>query len=657
MKSPRETTKRLRRLEKKRKKVAALVEITRLNDLDKRKKLKGEQSEESEDHKNRKRLSDVTTDVVKSKEHEKKVEANAKEKPRLTGDDYVALKQELRERKRRLKAIPRLCVKEAGEKACLRTNIRAENRVPIFLKDVQHLLLYSMLGNHSPYMPFRWCHLEKFNKVTHTVTMVVEGLSVYHFLSYESKFRHLSMELEHRFEMVTPATYGGSFVEEFAAVPLTGSQRRRLVDQFGSLEVALKNDDDLLKPLRVAFPIATGSSGDTVDLPVTDKFSRTQLLLCPWQLAVESFPLPIKGELIDRYKDYVLTKDIYSEVTSRSPMFGLDCEMCKTTTGNLELTRISVVDETMAVVYDTLVKPKNQITDYLTRFSGITEELLENVETRLEDVQEHLRKILPSDAILVGQSLSSDLNSLKMMHPYVIDTSVIFNLTGDRFRKTKLQVLVREFLGESIQEGKAGHNPVEDSQAALKLVKLKLAHSIDYGDAVLTGVQNARKFNTEEENPERYVTSIFRYATKDEQTAAIVADQAIIGQYSKYLESGKLRIMDDANFTTKIDQLCLTITKDNEEAVSRASNIAMEHAFTLCHASLGVEQLVDDTLEATFDLVDKWIWQIWQHVAVNGLMCVIFGGTENAANGVCFLGLKKEVIAPDGAKVRRISES
>lgn len=44
-----------------------------------------------------------------------------------------------------------------------------------------------------------------------------------------------------------------------------------------------------------------------------------------------------------------MTKDVYVEVNAKSPMFGLDCEMCKTTTGELELTRISLVDESMKV--------------------------------------------------------------------------------------------------------------------------------------------------------------------------------------------------------------------------------------------------------------------------------------------------------------------
>lgn len=63
-----------------------------------------------------------------------------------------------------------------------------------------------------------------------------------------------------------------------------------------------------------------------------------------------------------------------------------------------------------------------------------------------------------------------------MIHPYVIDTSVIFNLSGIRHRKTKLRVLTEEFLSERIQLGETGHSPIEDALAAMKLVQLKLQH-------------------------------------------------------------------------------------------------------------------------------------------------------------------------------------
>lgn len=65
-----------------------------------------------------------------------------------------------------------------------------------------------------------------------------------------------------------------------------------------------------------------------------------------------------------------------------------------------------------------------------------------------------------------------------MMHPYVIDTSVIYNITGNRFRKTKLALLAQKFLGEEIQQGKKGHCSVEDSSSCMKLAQLKLANGM-----------------------------------------------------------------------------------------------------------------------------------------------------------------------------------
>jgi len=59
----------------------------------------------------------------------------------------------------------------------------------------------------------------------------------------------------------------------------------------------------------------------------------------------------------------------------------------------------------------------------------------------------------------------------KMMHPYVIDTSVIFCITGERRRKSKLSVLSSMFLGEKIQHDRKGshlgHDPKEDAEAAM----------------------------------------------------------------------------------------------------------------------------------------------------------------------------------------------
>ncbi|KAG5336512.1 SDN5 nuclease, partial [Acromyrmex charruanus] len=526
------TTKQLQRLEKKKAKMAAFLEIARLNDKDKEAKLQAVKQTvttidgfNNPNNKNntagdnsRKRTCEKSSESIcleACKEENtdgSELQDNTK-KPRLSDSQYASLKEELRKRKKRLQAIPRLTLKAVGENAILDVG-NLGKRIPIFLSDIQHLLLYSLLGHHSPYLPARWCKLEK-------------------------------------------------------------------------------------------------------------------------------------------YGSYILTKDVYEEATSTSPMFGLDCEMCLTTSNILELTRISIVDEDMNVIYDSLVKPENVITDYLTRYSGITENMLDDVTITLHDVQQKIRTLLPPNAILVGQSLNSDLHTLKMMHPYIIDTSVIFNLTGDRYRKTKLQILAREFLGESIQDDKAGHCSTEDSKASMKLVKLKLANSVNYGDAVLLGDRNMRILKMESNETttrelqkieiKKYATSIFSHITKNKgTTAAIVGNDEVISEYSKYLTNSSLNVMDDESFA-KDDQVRLVIADNNKHAVDRTSEIAMEHAFVLCHVKLKEEQLKDEQLEETFRTVNKWIHKVWQYSAINSLACVIFSGQNNTANGSCFLNIKTEI--------------
>lgn len=86
---------------------------------------------------------------------------------------------------------------------------------------------------------------------------------------------------------------------------------------------------------------------------------------------------------------------------------------CLTSKGR-ELIRVSLVAEGGSCIMDELVKPDNKILDYLTSFSGITKKILNPITTKLQDVQQQLKMLLPPDAVLVGHSLDLDLRALKV---------------------------------------------------------------------------------------------------------------------------------------------------------------------------------------------------------------------------------------------------
>merc|ERR1719347_1350654 len=255
--------------------------------------------------------------------------------------------------------------------------------------------------------------------------------------------------------------------------------------------------------------------------------------------------------------------------------------MCITDEGH-ELTRVCLVDSRLAVVYHTLVKPKQKIRNYLTQYSGITDDMLQDVTTTLEDVQKALQELLPEDAIIIGQSLNFDLVSLRMFHPYVIDTSVCFNITGDRRRKTKLSVLAQLFLNRSIQtHGKEGHNPIEDAQAAMSLINLKLDKGLEFGDVVLggavprmdeQGVYTVPKSKMSKH--ENLMTSLTKTLGEQHKSVALLCDKVSGEGYAEF-----------TNF--KSDLKLLKTELSSKEAVEQSTASALEHNLTICHVSLG----------------------------------------------------------------------
>ncbi|KAM6310881.1 RNA exonuclease 1 homolog [Podargus strigoides] len=154
-------------------------------------------------------------------------------------------------------------------------------------------------------------------------------------------------------------------------------------------------------------------------------------------------------------------------------IYALDCEMCYTKQG-LELTRVTVINSDLKVVYDTFVKPDNKVVDYNTRFSGVTEEDLKNTSITLRDVQAVLLNMFSADTILIGHSLESDLFALKLIHGTVVDTAIVFPHRLGLPYKRALRTLMADYLKRIIQDNVEGHDSSEDARACMELMVWKI---------------------------------------------------------------------------------------------------------------------------------------------------------------------------------------
>ena len=618
-------SKRQRRKENKKRKIAAFLAVAELNDVqkDSAKKQKTTESDSSspgaEDEN-----ENLKANIISSPELVTKYSTNVfqavSDKPQLEGHEYEDLRRRLRERKKALACIPLFRLKAVGQEAA----VSRERRVPLFMTDIQHLLLFCMVGDRAPYQPYRWCTMSKWNRLSNMVMLVLEGVGLENYTNYEKSADWMRKHVPDMVEVISPSSYHSSVVEELSMLPLTVMHKEKLIKEFGSLESALEKDE-AFKAFRSIFPVKFETK--------TKKSSslKLSLLLSATQMVTDNYPMPLSGSLGEKYAGYRYTSDQYSEVTEDSPLYSLDCEMCLTSAGH-ELTRICVVDSRLAVVYHTLVKPRNAITNYLTQYSGITEDMLEEVTTRLEDVQEALRSLLPPDAILIGQSLNFDLVALKVFHPYVIDTSVCFNITGDRRRKTKLSVLTQLFLNKTIQTaGKQGHNPIEDAQAAMDLVNLKLEKGLQFGDAVMGGevpslTEEGRYQVTQSrlDKSESLMTSLSKTLSQHDKTVSVVCDQQLADQYEAF-----------PGFKSALTSF--NSSASNAEAVEAAAVSAVEHNLTICHVGLQ-----GGDLETNDKKIKKFTKKLFSHTSLNGMFLLLLAGT-NSQNSVAGIVVKRPV--------------
>ena len=191
-----------------------------------------------------------------------------------------------------------------------------------------------------------------------------------------------------------------------------------------------------------------------------------------------------------------------------------DCEMGYTVHG-MELIRVTATSwPTGEILLDVLVRPVGEILDLNSRFSGVWPDDLaqaipwsaaglqddklsksgadstrEGVEVRSkrqkmqivsspEVARDLLFSLISPSTPLIGHGLENDLNAMRIIHPTLIDTVLLYPHRAGLPYRHGLKALMDMHLNKKIQQENGsevtGHDSAEDARAAGELVRLRI---------------------------------------------------------------------------------------------------------------------------------------------------------------------------------------
>lgn len=198
-----------------------------------------------------------------------------------------------------------------------------------------------------------------------------------------------------------------------------------------------------------------------------------------------------------------------NEEEEKRRAIAVDCEMGYTTYG-MELIRVTAtVFPTGETLLDALVRPLGDILDLNSLYSGVFPEMMTLAKPPLklnapyppiegpimnptapathevpqipilpspQAAREVLLGYITPKTPIIGHSLDNDLHALRLCHPSVVDTSILFPHSRGLPLRNRLKYLVSGLLGREIQvEGdENGHDSAVDARCAAELVRYKI---------------------------------------------------------------------------------------------------------------------------------------------------------------------------------------
>ncbi|KAI8974345.1 hypothetical protein BDB01DRAFT_807117 [Pilobolus umbonatus] len=411
-----------------------------------------------------------TKKIVKDKKS-KKVKQPRQMKKVLTAEE---IKEKVA--KRRLKLKLKKKSKQAVEgtvikKAVFQMNTDAlDHFLPV--TDLREFILYSL--SQTTNLP--WCSIVNRSLIQHVMLMYAPGLTVYEFgvkdtIPFAIDLKELSSD---------------DCIGKLCMPFLTSHTKHMLITQLSHYKLNVTNP--VAQILQCPIPHLRRDYLIKQNITKMNRHQhqmRDYYILSLDELRRSDYPIPPTLDptvkLQDGWKETHPPLD--GVMKEKKDIVAVDCEMVKTVKGTA-LARITLVSEDGEVLLDELVKPEDEVVDYLTRYSGITPYMLDHATCSLRRAQKHVRKIVDHNVILVGHGLENDLKALKLVHPYCADTSLMYDHYRGPPYKCSLKYLTKAFLNRTIQvshDDSMGHDSIEDAKATLELFKLKLANKPSFG--------------------------------------------------------------------------------------------------------------------------------------------------------------------------------
>lgn len=148
------------------------------------------------------------------------------------------------------------------------------------------------------------------------------------------------------------------------------------------------------------------------------------------------------------------------------------------TSQGFELLRITAIDFFSGEeAFDILVKPKGEVLDLNTRWSGVAE--IKEEALSFEDSMALLGEVIDANTVMIGHGLENDMNAMRLIHTKIVDTAILYpkHKATPTFRYS-LKQLAFQYLGRNIQSGQ--HDSGEDSLAAIDVTKHFIEQELDW---------------------------------------------------------------------------------------------------------------------------------------------------------------------------------